>query len=237
MRLIVGQGGSFNSNSAGGGGSSSIFNLSTNELLFVAGGSGGVGKDSSIITDASLNNYGLTDQKTNNTLDNSVQLGYNGLSNNYGSYGSGWYSFDNLNYDSNDAIPLDIHSNGGRGSISNTFGGFGGGGNGNENYNGSGGGGGYTGGNSGINGGSGGSYIINTAINVNKTLDTRLSVKNNYGLPGYITIVYGNNGLYNPPNPFNTTDYYLLLETYMLFINYISILYLYITVKLYIYIN
>ena len=51
---------------------------------------------------------------------------------------------------------------------------------------------------------------------INKTYDTRLSIKNNYGLSGYITVIYGKSGLINPLEPFNTTNYYTLLETYML---------------------
>jgi hypothetical protein len=206
VRIVVGQGGSHDTNNGGGGGASYIYNETTSTLLFIAGGGGGTrqaatlnGYDASTATNGTCANS--ASDSTSGVVNNNTTFTYNsttatlgnggiaGMPSNYGDGGAGWLG--NGNDDgtvSTVATSLSTTALGG-GSGQGGAGGFGGGGSG-AGGNGGGGGGGYTGGNGGYMAGGGGSYI-NTAIvtSYSYAVDTaRSSTLNGPVVNGYITI-------------------------------------------------
>lgn len=191
LRMIVGQGGSYDANNGGGGGASVVYNETTGALLFVAGGGGGTRQAASVNgTDASLNQWGFTpttsgtnDSTTyNNTTytynGKTASTGYGGVEGNpsgYGDSGAGWLGngADDASPASSVATSLNSTAVGG-GVGQGGAGGFGGGGSG-AGSNGGGGGGGYTGGNGGWIAGGGGSYYNPSATSVSTAIDTARS--------------------------------------------------------------
>lgn len=210
LSIIVGQAGSYNYSHGGGGGASLVFNKSTGDLLFVAGGGGGCraytwysGLDGSNNNSGTCASQGYDQSSTRHYNvyhwygGRIASMGYGGVANStWGDGGAGLFGNGEDDGCPDSFAAQSLYGSaigGGNGADassggSSSSGGFGGGGAGGGCW-GGGGGGGYTGGNGGFIGGGGGSFFNTSRVTDGSiVIDEARSYPVNSGSPphGYV---------------------------------------------------